>query len=51
MSDTNQDAKVMQLAAVLPDAEPALSDGEAGRRLDAAVCAGDDSALRRHGTL
>ena len=47
MSDTNQDAKVMQLAAVLPDAEPALFDvaKQAVVGLDAAVCAGDDSAL------
>jgi hypothetical protein len=47
MSDTNQDAKVMQLAATLPEVQPELLDvaKQAVAELDAAVRAGDDSAV------
>ena len=42
MSDTNQDAKVMQLAATLPEVQPELLDvaKQAVAELDAAVRAG-----------
>lgn len=47
MSDTNQDAKVMQLAAMLPEVGSALLDVamQAVVELDAAVRAGNDSAV------
>lgn len=47
MSDTNQDAKVMQLAAMLPEVGSALLDVamQAVVELDGAVRAGNDSAV------
>lgn len=47
MTETNQNEQVMQLAAALPEAAPALLDVamQAVRDIDAAVRAGDDPSL------